>query len=126
MFAVMRIMRIRRVTNRRGFTLVELLVAVVLIDIGVLALVSGSAVVVRRTNEIRIRTAAERAAANRIQLLAAGVCAPASGSSPAGRDITEYWAAEPSVNGVRELRDSVAFRLGGEPRSVVLRTRLPC
>lgn len=111
---------------RAGFTLVELLVAVLLIDVGLLALVAGSAVVVRRQGDVRTRTVASRAAANRIQLLAASACAAASGTSNVSPGIVERWAVELEPNGVRELRDSVTFVLSGTEHVVVLRTRVPC
>jgi prepilin-type N-terminal cleavage/methylation domain-containing protein len=113
-------------SRRRGFTLVELLVAVVLVDVGLLALVTGTAVLVRRQNELRARAAAVRFASNRLQLLAASACAPASGSAPAAVGVTEWWSAESRANHTRELRDSVAFTVSGVERSLVLRTRLVC
>ena len=115
-----------RFANRRGFTLVELLVAVVLVDMGLLALVSGTAVLVRRQNELRARAAAVRYAGNRLQLLAAGPCIPVSGSAPAAPGITERWSAESTPNHTRELSDSVTFSVRGAERSLVLRTRLTC
>jgi Tfp pilus assembly protein PilV len=110
---------------RAGFTLVELMVAVLLIDVGLLALVAGSAIVVRRQTEIRIRTAAARAAANRLELLAAGPCANESGSASVERGISESWSASFS-GGSRDLADSVVFALSGVEHHVVLRTRAPC
>ena len=111
---------------RSGFTLVELLVAIILIDVALLAMVAGSAVVVRRYTEVRTSTMATRAATNRLQILAGGSCAAALGSAPVARDMVEIWAAELQPNGIRELRDSVAYAVVGVPRHVVLRTRWPC
>jgi Tfp pilus assembly protein PilV len=111
--------------RRAGFTLVEVLIAVVLIDVGLLALVAGSAVLVRRAAEVRTRSSALRAAGNRIQALSAAHCSATTGSANAA-GLTEAWMVTLQPNHVRELRESVAFTVGGVPKSVTLVTRLPC
>ena len=111
--------------NRRGFTLVELLVAVLLIDVGLLALVAGSAIVVRRQNELRLRGLAASAAANRIQQLMAMGCHSAAGSALVAAGVTEQWSVS-GQSGTRDLFDSVAYTFGGTSRSVVLRSRIAC
>jgi prepilin-type N-terminal cleavage/methylation domain-containing protein len=114
--------------RRAGFTLIEVLVAVVLIDVGLLALVAGSAVLVRQAAELRMRNAALRAATNRVQFLGAGPClatAGGAGGSNAGA-LREEWSVSLQANNVREVLDRVTFTVGGDTRAVVLRTRLPC
>src|SRR4051812_25790868 len=108
--------------NRRGFTLIELLVAVLLIDVGLLTLVAGSTVVVRRHNELALRALASSTAANRVQSLVAAGCRSGSGSGAVAPGIVESWEVIERGNGTRELRDSVSFVLAGAPRTVVLRT----
>lgn len=115
-----------RQQGRRGFTLVEVLVAVVLIDVGVLALVAGLAVVARREMGMRSRVAASRAAENRIQSLVAGPCVAASGSANGERGLAEWWSAQLVPGGQRELRDSVEFFVDGVRHHTVMRTRVPC
>ena len=115
-----------RLRVRAGFTLAELLVAVLLIDVALLALVAGSAIVVRRYNETRVQTSASRAAANRLQLLSAVGCGAASGAAIVDRGITEYWNATARGNHTIELRDSAVFASRGAERQVVLHTRVPC
>jgi prepilin-type N-terminal cleavage/methylation domain-containing protein len=110
----------------RGFTLVEVLLAVILISVGLLALVAGSGVLLRQTNDLRIRRAALQAGTNRLQLLGAGSCAGASGDASGPFGIQERWSAELVGNGVRDVHDSVTFSVRGEVRTFVLRTRLPC
>jgi type II secretory pathway component PulJ len=111
--------------RRAGFTLVEVLVAVVLIDVGMLALIAGSAVLIRQTAEMRARAAAVRAAANRLQLLGAS-CVVRSGRAGGPFGIREDWSVTLQSDGVRELRDSVTYASASGVRTVVLRTRLPC
>jgi prepilin-type N-terminal cleavage/methylation domain-containing protein len=112
--------------NRRGFTLVELLVAVLLIDVGLLALVAGTAIVVRRHGELRLRTLAWSAASNRIQSLVADGCRHTTGMRVVAPGVTESWEAIDRGSGTRELRDSVAYAMSGATPAVVLRTRVAC
>ena len=112
--------------RRAGFTLIEVLIAVVLIDVGLLALVAASTVLVRQTNDLKARTAASRSAANRVQLLGAGSCVATSGVAVGPSTLREEWSAVLQANNVRELRDSVSFVTGGDTHAVVFRTRLPC
>jgi len=111
---------------RTGFTLVELLVAVVLIEIGLLALVSSGASLARQLTTTRARFAAINTAANRLQQLGATPCATTNGTSSGPPGIAERWSASVQLNGTRELRDSVTFVALGSTHSVVLRTRLAC
>lgn len=110
----------------RGFTFVEVLLAVILITVGLLALVAGSAVLVRETNDLRARRGALQTGTNRLQLLGAAACVAASGGARGLHGEDERWSIDVLGPGVRELRDSVAFFSRGEARSIVLRTRLPC
>lgn len=111
---------------RAGFTLVEVLVAILLIDVGVLAMVSGLAVVARREMGMRSRVAAARAAENRIQSLLARPCAASSGSARGERGLTEWWSVQLVAGAQRDLRDSVEFFIDGARHHTVIRTRVPC
>ena len=115
-------MRIRRL----GFSLVEVIVAVVLIDVALLALVAGSAVLIRQTAEMRARTAAVRAAANRLQQLGAAACSSATGTATGALGIREQWSITVLAGTMRELHDTVTYAASTGRKSVVLHTRLPC
>lgn len=110
---------------RRGFSLIEVVFAVVLIDIGLLALVAASATLVRLAGDLRARDAALRVATDRLQLLGATPCTSQSGSATSAR-IHEAWTASAPRNGVRDLRDSVVFVTTRGTGTFVLRTRLTC
>lgn len=111
---------------RHGFTLAEVLLAIILIDVGLLALVGGSAVLVRRTNALRLRNAALRTATNRLQQLGAAPCAATTGVATSADGVREEWTLVP-VNGVMvDARDSVTFSDGATTHGIVLQTRLPC
>lgn len=111
---------------RRGFTLAEVLLAVILIDVGLLALVAGGAVLVRQTNALRLRNAALRAATNRLQQLGAAPCSSATGSATTADGLREDWSLASRTTGVLDVLDSVTFTVGTTPHAVVLQTRLPC
>jgi Tfp pilus assembly protein PilV len=114
---------------RPGFTLAELLVAVVLANVGLLALVGGSAALVRRHSAIRAQGIAAEVAASRIELLASGSCdatAAATGAASRADGISERWSIAPAVNRTREAADSVSYWSAGERKVVVVRTRVPC
>ena len=113
-------------SSRRGFTLVELLVAVLLIDVAVLAMVSATTLLVRRQTGLRTRVVASQLAANRLQHLLAAPCASATGSATPERGVTEHWSATLLPSSMRDLRDSVVFAIDGAERSVVLRSRSRC
>jgi type II secretory pathway pseudopilin PulG len=95
-----------RLRARPGFTLVELMVAVLLIDVALLALVAGTAIVAKRHTELRARELAARVVSNRIQSAIAAGCAPGAV--------------------VRSLADSESYAIDGAVHQVVLRTRVAC
>jgi prepilin-type N-terminal cleavage/methylation domain-containing protein len=122
-----------RISNRRGFTLAELLVAVVLVNVGLLALVGGSAAIVRRHTIVRARSNAAQIAKARIELLAATVCGATSGATSGAttsiNGVVETWTVSALANGVRELSERVTFPTPATPSregEVLLRTRVAC
>lgn len=113
--------------SRDGFTLLEVLLAVMLVNLALLALVSATTILVRQINEEHARASAFRAAANRLQLLGASGCAATGGSAQLTANLRETWTVVAQANGIRELADSATFTVPPlSERAVVLRTRLPC
>jgi len=99
-----------RLSLRSAFTLVELLVACLVLGTGVLALASTSVAVARLAGDAaREGEAAERGQA-RMEAMRASACATASGSAIAG-GISEWWSASPSPVGAA-LSDSVRYAEG--------------
>lgn len=112
--------------SRAAFTLVELLVAVTILNAGLLALVSASSAVVRRRANMRARAAAVRTAAFRVELLSAQGCAAASGSTPVVAGQAESWTVSSPSKGVRDIVEQVTYLASGAGRSVVLQARAEC
>ena len=113
----------RRSRHELGFSLLELLVAILLLDIAILGIVRTHAIVVRSRNEMRARSAATTAAAAPLERMLASPCSAGSGSSlsPAS---AELWSSQ--VDGhIREISDSIVFGTSAS-HAVVLRTRFPC
>lgn len=110
-------------TRRRGFSLIETLVAIVMIAVGVLALVSVSSAVTRQMTMGRtfsLATATGRARLERLQGVACGSLAAGS----AGDNLVwERWSVAtppPGPNAaadVRILRDTVFFLDHGRTRA---------
>jgi len=109
-----------------GFTLVEVIVAIVLIEIGLLALTASTGVVVREIMIVRARTTALELARNRVEAIAATPCAVTSGGLAAPRGFREEWSAQLIPVSVRVIRDSVTFMVQRVSRTLVLETRTPC
>jgi Tfp pilus assembly protein PilV len=109
-----------------GFTLVEVLVAIVLIEIGLFALMASSAVVIREARIVRARTSAIEVARNRIETIVSSPCAATSGSVSSSNGVHEEWSARLVPVLTREIRDSVTFTAQRVTRSIALRTRVPC
>lgn len=106
---------------RSGFTLVETLVALVLFQIGMLAVAATGAVAARDVAIARRTAQARDLARNRVEALRATACVIPSGreGSAVGPGLTEHWRLVPAGAG-REIVDSVSFALPAGRRGVVV------
>lgn len=110
---------------RRGATIIELLVALVLFDLSLLTLVAVSAVAVQRVGESGRRNRAAIAASSRIEFLASHPCGQStSGQATLEPGVTESWASVSIVGGV-DLSDSIRIDSRFAER-LVLRARVTC
>jgi Tfp pilus assembly protein PilV len=111
--------------KRRGATLVELLVALLLFDMSLLSLAAVNAVAVRRTGEAGRRSRAIVSASNRVEsLLLMGCTQQAAGNATLERGVSESWTSQPIHFGI-EIVDSVRIT-SRVPESIVLRGRRLC
>jgi len=105
---------------RNAFTLIEVLVALVLLEIGMLAL-SGVAAVAARDFTTAARTLkASAIAARRIENLRATPCPVPAAGSQQSEFATEYWRVD-ATKSARVLSDSVDFALLSGRRGHVVR-----
>jgi Tfp pilus assembly protein PilV len=116
-----------------GFTVVEVLIAVILLEVGVLALVGGSALVLRLLHRGAVTTQAAWVALNRLERLGAELaaspsCSAAAGSDSLPRSILEAWSVLPVAEALelRQLSVTVTYPVAGGSRSAILATRIRC
>lgn len=112
-------------TNRRGGTLIELLVALIILDLALLSLASVGAVTARRIGDAGRRSRAAIAAANRLERLSALPCAAMTGGMAVLEPrVVETWVVT-RVGGSMELSDSIEIAVRA-PERIVIRRRVSC
>ena len=117
-----------------GWTLVEVLIAVVILGVGILALTGSSAVVTRMIGRGKMETQAAVTASRRMEGLRrlAASTSPrcraaefASGGPALDGGLLTSWTVAPS-GGTRRVRVRVTYLTLRGPRSAVLETSIPC
>jgi prepilin-type N-terminal cleavage/methylation domain-containing protein len=123
--------------NRRGYSITEVLVAVLVLGVGVTALVSSSALVTRQIGRGRILTIATEVATERLERLRL-LARPVNGEAPCTRPEFSGSAAPDTVRGVveswtvagsgnsRTLAVMVAYPRKGGMSSFTLTSRVGC
>jgi hypothetical protein len=117
----------RRRRSRYGFSLIELLVAIVLLDVALLVLVSATAVSARQFAEARQRARAAAAIQNRLEWALATPCGQsAAGEGSPFPGALEEWRIQVIPGGIRELHDAILVDdpRGAFPSHIV--SRMPC
>ena len=119
--------RCRPRPKRRAFTLVELLVALVVLDLGILALVAASAAAARVESATRGDAGMQAAASARMERMLASPCrGAAAATSASAPNLVEWWSDNPAPNGTRELSDSLVLSGPRGPRVLVVQTAGRC
>lgn len=117
-----------------GLTLVEVLVAVVVLAIGIVALAGGSALVTRMIGRGKVETRAAQTASRRVEMLrlAAYSTTPrctspafASGGPVLDGGVSESWVVS-AAGRVRRVRVTVTYLTVRGPRSASLETGIGC
>jgi prepilin-type N-terminal cleavage/methylation domain-containing protein len=120
--------------SKSGLTLVEVLVATVVLAIGLVALAGGSALVTRMIGRGKVETRAALAASRRAEALrlAAYSTTPrctaaafASGGPVIDGGISESWVVPPA-GPLRRVRVTVTYLTVRGPRSASLETGIGC
>lgn len=113
--------------TRPGFTVVEVLVALVIVTVGLLGVAGASAMALRASNAaLRERAAVTRARTRLALLQAAGCGGAADGQLPLAAGLVDRWTANAAVNGVRLVQVRAEWDDVGRRRSVLLRSALLC
>lgn len=117
-----------------GFTLIELMLAIVVLGVGILALVGASASVTRMIGRGKIETRAAQTASRRMEILrlSAGATFPpctdpgfATGGPILSGGVLEAWQVSPSGK-VRQVKVMVTYLTARGSRTATLETRIPC
>ena len=117
-----------------GFSVVEVLVAIVVLAVGVVALAGSSAMVTRMIGRGKVETQVAQAAARRVEALRLTAysttprCTAGSfvgGGPVTSNGLTESWSVPP-VGKVRNVQVNVTYRTARGPRTVTIQTRIEC
>lgn len=122
--------RRRTARPRRGFTIIELMVAIVIISIGLLALAAGSGATVQEMELARHRTATSLIVQARLEKLRASYfCTSfASGTTTVAPAYAEKWTVSAySGSRTKEVADTVAYKdRKGKTKRFGIVAVLPC
>ena len=118
-----------RARARRGVTLIELLVAITILAVGLLAIVGVSGSVSRSLGESRSDNLAAVYAQSRFEKLAGTACTSLtlnSWTSVTSRNVTEKYRVVDGGNNTRLVTDSVAWKTRKGTRRQAFSSLLPC
>lgn len=113
---------------RPGLTVVEVLVALMLVSIGLLGIAGSTTLTLRTTIDAAHRRDAAQRAASRVALLAAAGCDRAvdGATADAVRQVSERWTIVARANGFAIVTDSVNWTSARGVRSFSLTSAFTC
>jgi prepilin-type N-terminal cleavage/methylation domain-containing protein len=120
--------------SRAGLTLIEILLAIVVLGVGIVALAGGSSMVTRMIGRGKVETVAAQVASRRIEILrlAAAATSPRctapafAGGGPDFHDgVSESWVV-PSQGKLRMVRVTVTYLTVRGLRTAALETGIEC
>jgi prepilin-type N-terminal cleavage/methylation domain-containing protein len=112
--------------SERGFTIIEMMIAVMVFSVGLLALAGTASIIMTTLTTSQSRSIATSVAESRFERIGATPCASRvfSGSAVT-RGITETWSVERLAR-ADDVTVSVSYLSQHQPRSEQFRTFLPC
>jgi type IV pilus modification protein PilV len=114
---------------RAGFTLVEVMVAIVILSIGVLGLAATAGVVVRQMTGAVHQSVAANVAYSRMERIRTGNCVAMkdSGGRAVTRNVAEFWTITATAGShALVVKDSIVYKIRGVPKSQIFITEYPC
>lgn len=113
--------------NRRGFTVVEVVVAIIILSVGLLSLTATAASVTRMVAQGQRYNRASAMANERFEILRAQTCAAMVGGSAIAGSYSTTWTVTP-VSGGRgnEIAVAVISPTGRGTRTDSFTTTIPC
>ncbi len=110
---------------RKGFSLIELMVAIMVLTVGLLGLAASSAVATQMIGGGGRHTLAASVAQSRFEMLRRGRCATLSGGSSYTRGVSESWQID-SVRTSAFITSRVTYQTRRGPRTQTFRSVRPC
>lgn len=125
------VLKTRRTSARRhgrsGFTLVELIVAMLMLTIGLLGLAGVGAVVLKQMRGGTYQTIAASIAQSRFEQFEGDPCSSIASGSATVRGMTETWTASAVGLRAKTIRDTVTFvGTNGVTKKVGIHTVVAC
>lgn len=119
----------RKGAARRGFTLVELMVAIVILSIGILGLAATAGVVVRQMTGAVHQSVAANIAYSRMERIRTGNCVAMKDSSGSAttRNVKEKWVIV-GTSGSHALivYDTISYVVRGKTKKQAYTSEFPC
>ena len=115
--------------RREGFTLVEVMVAIVILSIGVLGLAATAGVVVRQMTGAVHQSVAANVAYSRMERIRTGNCVAMKDSSGAAttRNVSEKWVIVGTAGShALIVYDTITYKVRGKLRTQAFITEYPC
>ncbi len=112
--------------REQGFTLVEMMVAVVMLAIGLLGLASTAAVVTRQVSGGATQSTAANVVQSRLEWFRSVSCDQIANGTAVTKGVRESWKRGPMVNRVLWIRAQFDYSVGGTHRSQVYTMTVPC
>jgi prepilin-type N-terminal cleavage/methylation domain-containing protein len=124
-----------KLRRRSGFTIMELLVAIVILSIGLLGLAATSGIVMRLIGGGSHQTVAANVALARFEQMRGLSCGRISGGSAINRNVQESWSVTPvgpvATPTAMDVRLTITYhtrrrRGGSSSRSLTYRSQMVC
>jgi len=115
------------VTDQRGFTIVEVIIAIIILSVGLLALASSAAVATRMIAQGQRYSEASAMASERFELLRSVPCDSLANGSATADQFTVAWRVTATASGRAMLADvAVTSPTGRSNRTDSFRTVILC
>jgi prepilin-type N-terminal cleavage/methylation domain-containing protein len=111
---------------RSGLTLVEMMVAIMIVTVGLLGLAGSSAYVIRQVSGGANQSIAANAIQSRLEWMRSVPCSQIKDSTATNRGVREHWVPGPTHNGILWVRDTIRYSVGGTPRTQTYTMTVPC
>jgi Tfp pilus assembly protein PilV len=116
----------RRPGDRTGFTIVELIVAMLMLTIGLLGLAGVGGVVLKQMTSGRYQTIAASIAQSRFEQLEGDPCISIVGGTATVRGMAEKWNVSAMGLRAKTVNDTVTFVTSSGTRKVGIQTVVAC